>query len=137
MQHTLPLNSLYLSCSYLHRNLGSSPSLYNHHLDKRIQWFLHVWIFSTSIMSGLISFFAYYVLAGTLFSFGSNSAIILKNTLKPASDILYLAFNIYSFSTHRSIVNSLAQLLDSSYKCSFVAFFRDSIPFMKNIDGYV
>jgi hypothetical protein len=27
-------HSLYSSCTYLHRTMGSSPSLYNHHLDK-------------------------------------------------------------------------------------------------------
>jgi hypothetical protein len=62
-------------------------------------------------------------------------AIILKNTSKPALDIPYLAFNINNFSTDRSVVNYLVQPLDSSYKGSSTAFIRDSIPFMKNIDG--
>jgi hypothetical protein len=34
MQHTLALDSLYSSCTYLHRTLASSLSLYNHHLNK-------------------------------------------------------------------------------------------------------
>jgi hypothetical protein len=34
-------------------------------------------------------------------------------------------------------MNSLVQPLDSSYKGAYVAFIKDSLPFMKNIDGSV
>jgi hypothetical protein len=53
------------------------------------------------------------------------------------TDIPYLAFNTNNFSTDRSVVKSLVQPLDSSYKGCSAAFVRASIPRMKNIDGFV
>ena len=67
-----------------------------------IQWFEHACIHSIPIVSGLISFFAWYVLVGSKFGLGSTIANRVNRSLKLLSDQPYLAFKISMSSTKHS-----------------------------------
>jgi len=60
--------------------------------------------FSTPIVNGLITFFAWYVLAGTKFGYGSTHDRRRNRSLKLQSDQPYLAFRMSSSSTKWSNV---------------------------------
>jgi hypothetical protein len=67
------------------------------------------------------------VLVGSLLGFGSNWDRKFKRPVKLVSDHPTLAFNLRSSRTVRSVVNSLSQPFDSSYKDYFEALSSPSI----------
>ena len=77
-----------------------------------MQWLGHAWI----------SFFAWYVLAGTEFGCGSTHDRRCNRSLKLQSDQLYLTFRMSSSSTKRSNVQCVKQPFSTSYTVSFDAF---------------
>ena len=72
--------------------------------------------------NGLTSFLARYLLAGTLFGFGSNQAKICSRSLKLPSDQLYLAFKVNISSMKRNTVQCFGHPLDHSYIFSSADF---------------
>jgi hypothetical protein len=73
-------------------------------------------------MNGLTSFFARYVLAGTLFGFGSTQAKTHGRSLKLPSDHPCLAFRINSSSMKWSTVQCFGCPFDRSYTFSSAIF---------------
>ena len=85
-------------------------------------WSMHEF-FSTPIVNGLITFFAWYVLVRTEFGYGSNHDRRRNRSLKLQSDQPYLAFRISSSSTKCSNVQCVGQSFSTPYIASFDAFF--------------
>ena len=74
------------------------------------------------MVNGLTSIFALYVLAGTLFGFGSNQAKIRSRSLKLPYDQLCLAFRVNSSKMKRRMVRCFWHPLDCSYTFSSADF---------------
>ena len=100
-----------------------------HHEKRYSGWGMHGF-FSTPILNGLMTFFAWYMLKGTEFGCGSTNDRRRNRSLKLQSDQPYLAFWISSSSTKHSKVQCVGQPFSTPYTASFDAF----SPFQKNLD---
>jgi hypothetical protein len=92
-----------------------------HHEKVYSGWGMHRF-FSTPIVNGLMTFFVWYVLAGTEFGCGSTHDRRCNISLKLQSDQSYLAFRMSSSSTKRSNVQCVGHPFLTPYTISFDAF---------------